>query len=232
MYNAITLFRGPYWFLSNMSEYPVVYEGLLYRNSESAYQAAKFINPKTKALFLNLDGFEAKKLGKSRNFTMRKDWEEVKYDIMYKIVLAKFKQNVDALRRLIATGEKEIIEGNPSKYTPTKDDWIGKNTLGKIHMRIRKELSESGYLDRAIKIRYAENITEKLIKIIGLSYDELYPKIFGLLDGGVLYLENEVRGISIEIKDNADGDRKVVFIELSQLTGDKKVNKIKVTVGI
>ena len=46
MYNAITLFRGPYWFLSNMSEYPVVYEGLLYRNSESAYQAAKFINPK------------------------------------------------------------------------------------------------------------------------------------------------------------------------------------------
>ena len=63
MYNAITLFRGPYWFLSNMSEYPVVYEGLLYRNSEAAYQAAKFINPKTKALFLDLDGFEAKKLG-------------------------------------------------------------------------------------------------------------------------------------------------------------------------
>ena len=151
---------------------------------------------------------------------------------MYKIVLAKFKQNVDALRRLLATGVQEIIEGNPSKYTPTKDDWIGKNTLGKIHMRIRKELSESGYLDRAIKIRYAENITEKLVKILGLSYDKLYSEIFGLLDGGLLYLENEVREIAIEIKDNSDGDRKVVFIKLSQLTGDKKVNKIKVTVGI
>ena len=232
MYNAITLFRGPYWFLSNMSEYPVVYEGLLYRNSEAAYQAAKFINPKTKALFLDLDGFEAKKLGKSRNFTMRKDWEEVKYDIMYKIVLAKFKQNVDALRRLLATGEQEIIEGNPSKYTPTKDDWIGKNTLGKIHMRVRKELSESGYLDRAIKIRYAERITEKLVKIVGISYEELYPQIFGSLDVGFLYLENDVLERRIEIKDNADGDRKVVFIKLSYLTGDKKVEKFKVTVGI
>ena len=232
MYNAITLFRGPYWFLSNMSEYPVVYEGLLYRNSEAAYQAAKFINPKTKALFLDLDGFEAKKLGKSRNFTMRKDWEEVKYDIMYKIVLAKFKQNVAALRRLLATGEQEIIEGNPSKYTPTKDDWIGKNTLGKIHMRVRKELRESGYLDRAVKIRYAEKITEKLVKIVGISYEELYPQIFGSLDGGLLYLENDVLERRIEIKDNADGDRKVVSIKLSYLTGDKKVEKFKVTVGI
>ena len=232
MYNAITLFRGPYWFLSNMSEYPVVYEGLLYRNSEAAYQAAKFINPKTKALFLDLDGFEAKKLGKSRDFTMRKDWEEVKYDIMYKIVLAKFKQNVDALRRLLATGHLEIIEGNPSKYTPTKGDWIGKNTLGKIHMRVRKELRESGYLDRAIKIRYAERITEKLVKIVGISYEELYPQIFGSLDVGFLYLENDVLERRVEIKDNADGDRKVVSIKLSYLTGDKKVEKFKVTVGI
>ena len=232
MYNAITSFRGPYWFLSNMSDYPVVYEWLLYRNSESAYQAAKFINPKTKALFLNLDGFEAKKLGKSRNFTMRKDWEDVKYDIMYKIVLAKFKQNVDALRRLLATGHLEIIEGNPSKYTPTKDDWIGKNTLGKIHMRVRKELSESWYLKRAIKIRYAEKITEKLVKIVGISYEELYPQIFGSLDGGLLYLENDILERRIEIKDNADGDRKVVFIKLSHQTGDKKVDKFKFTVGI
>ena len=232
MYNAITSFRGPYWFLSNMSEYPVVYEGLLYRNSEAAYQAAKFINPKTKALFLNLDGFEAKKLGKSRNFTMRKDWEDVKYDIMYKIVLAKFKQNVDALRRLLATGHLEIIEGNPSKYTPTKDDWIGKNTLGKIHMRVRKELSESGYLDRAIKIRYAEEITEKLANIIGLSYNTLYPEVVSMLNGSYVYLENDRVEYRLDIRDNADKDRKIVFIRIRSLKEDQSIRKVKVTVGI
>lgn len=78
---------------------------------------------------------------KGRNVQLRNDWEEVKEQYMYEIVLAKFKQNRDLKKRLLATGTSELIEGN------TWGDVIwgmckgqGENKLGKILMRIRNEL--------------------------------------------------------------------------------------------
>lgn len=43
---------------------------------------------------------------------LRPDWEHVKTGIMKEIVRAKFSQNQELAQRLMATGEKIIVEGN------------------------------------------------------------------------------------------------------------------------
>jgi ribA/ribD-fused uncharacterized protein len=76
--------------------------------------------------------------------SLRKDWEQVKYDIMLDIVRAKFSQNPEIKEKLIATGNTPLEEGN------TGGDRIwgtvngkGANNLGKILMKVREELAEN-----------------------------------------------------------------------------------------
>lgn len=90
------------FFKSNM--YPckvkVELDGNIYefKCAESAYQACKC--PERFKEFIELDGYEAKKLGKK--VQLRPDWEELKYGFMYVIVKAKFEQNRFLKIRLMA----------------------------------------------------------------------------------------------------------------------------------
>lgn len=138
MNNAITLFKGDHFFLSNFYVAPVVYQGVRFENNEAAFQAAKC--PERMRDFCGLNPQAAKRLG--RRVKLRPDWEAVKYDVMYQVCKAKFTQNSDLLDKLLATGEAELVEGN----TWGDQVWgvcngIGENHLGKTLMRIRSELS-------------------------------------------------------------------------------------------
>lgn len=138
----IDRFSGKYFFLSNYYEAPILYDGLVFMNNEAAFQAAKCINRESKLDFMSLRPNEAKRKG--RRVELRRDWEEIKYDIMYNICRAKFMQNQDLKQRLIDTGDEYLEEGN---------DWgdtiwgtvhgIGQNNLGKILMKVRDELRNS-----------------------------------------------------------------------------------------
>lgn len=78
--------------LSNFYMCEVVYNGLLYKNSEAAFQAQKTLNNNIRIEFSKISSpSEAKKLG--RTVQLRKDWEEVKYNEMCKIVAAKVSRN-------------------------------------------------------------------------------------------------------------------------------------------
>lgn len=138
---TIDKFAEEYEFLSNMYEAPVIYQGITYRNSESAYQAQK--NPSEIQKFIGITGYAAKKLG--RKITMRPDWDLVKLQIMKEIVFAKFSQNTDIRQKLLATNDATLIEGN---YWHDcfwgVCDGKGENHLGKILMQIREELRKDG----------------------------------------------------------------------------------------
>ena len=135
----INEFRGPYYFLSNFYEAPVIWNGITYKNNEAAFQSAKTINISVRETFATMDPSTAKREG--RRVVLRSDWEEVKYQIMYEICLAKFTQNKELRERLLATGNEYLEEGN------TWGDRIwgtvkgkGNNWLGKILMQVRKEI--------------------------------------------------------------------------------------------
>lgn len=138
----IDSFRGEYFFLSNFSNYGFELEGVYYKTVEHYFQAQKCINEQEFQQIVNAKTPAlARKLG--RKVSLRKDWPEVKEEIMMKGVRAKFTQNPKAKELLLKTGDAELIEGN----TWGDSFWgvcngKGKNKLGKILMEIRKELKE------------------------------------------------------------------------------------------
>ncbi len=104
----ISAFRGAYDFLSNFYPAPITYNGLVFKNNEAAFQAAKC--PERRAEFCCLNPSEAKRLG--RRVKLRNDWDQIKDMVMYEICKAKFRQNPDLAERLISTSDFELIEGN------------------------------------------------------------------------------------------------------------------------
>jgi ribA/ribD-fused uncharacterized protein len=139
----IDSFSGEYRFLSNFWQHPVYMGGKRYPTNEHAFQAAKTTHVLEKE---EIRGAEtpglAKRLG--RTLSMRKDWEDIKQEVMYRINRQKFLYNDELGDRLIATGDAELIEGNHWGDTY----WgvcsgQGQNHLGKILMRVREDVRHS-----------------------------------------------------------------------------------------
>lgn len=140
-------FRGEYYFLSNFSDSKIEYDGYTYLNAEAAFHAQKNNSSTYKYMMQFQDPSIAKKEG--RRVELRADWEKVKDEIMYNIVKAKFEQNEELKRKLLATDNKLLVEANTwhdnywgiCKCNRSKClDSVGKNKLGKILMKVRNEL--------------------------------------------------------------------------------------------
>lgn len=141
--NKIEKFVGDYFFLSNFYECPIISPIGTFNSSEAYYQSCKCTNKDDAKKFIPLNPNMAKQYGKV--VEIRDDWEQVKEWIMYDVVMAKFICNKDLCKKLIDTYPAELYEGNTWGDTYwgidiTKPDKPGENMLGKILMRVRKEL--------------------------------------------------------------------------------------------
>ena len=128
--------------LSNFAPFPVEIDGTVWPTTEHYFQAQKFPGtPRAEAIRRAVSPMIAARMGRSRQYPLRPDWEQVKNEIMYSTVLAKFTQN-DALRELLlATGDAEIVEHTKNdSYWGDGGNGSGRNELGKILMRVREEL--------------------------------------------------------------------------------------------
>lgn len=135
----INEFKGPYYFLSNFYEAPVTWNSITYKNNEAAFQSAKTTNVSLRKTFATMDPSTAKREG--RRISLRPDWEEIKYQVMYEVCLAKFTQNKELRERLLATGNEHLEEGNTwgdKIWGTVKGE--GNNWLGKILMQVREEI--------------------------------------------------------------------------------------------
>jgi len=135
-------FSGKYRFLSNFYSCPVEFDGLMYKSSEHAYQAAKATNSHDRNKVRNArDANESKRFG--RQITCRSDWEKIKVRVMRDILWDKFVRNVDLKVKLIGTGDAHLEEGNgwgDTFWGTVKG--VGHNNLGNLLMQIRKEIWE------------------------------------------------------------------------------------------
>lgn len=133
----ILSFRDEYFFLSNFYPVEIKLDGIVYPNAETAFQAQKTLDDEERRKFSMLKNpVQAKRLG--RKVKLRDDWEEVKLDIMTKIVSQKFLQHPHLIEMLLQTGDEELVEGNKwgdRFWGVCKDK--GENHLGKILMKIR-----------------------------------------------------------------------------------------------
>jgi ribA/ribD-fused uncharacterized protein len=134
-------FQGEHRFLSNFPDAEVMWGGMKFPRVENAYQAAKCRDKEDMKKFLTISAGEAKRLG--RTIPIRPDWEEMKLRVMEMLVSEKFHNIPEYREKLLATGDEELVEGNAWGDT----FWgvckgVGENHLGKILMKIRKEIQE------------------------------------------------------------------------------------------
>ncbi len=135
----ITEFNGEFRWLSNFAPCEVVLDGSLYPSVENAYQAAKTLYLEERVQLEFCSAGEAKRLG--RKLVLRPDWEMVRLDVMEGLLRQKFAHQYRD--QLITTGGRELIEGNDRKDTFWGvSDGEGENNLGKLIMKIRREINE------------------------------------------------------------------------------------------
>ena len=139
----ILCFEGEYRFLSNFYDAEVDYQGDLYPRVENAFQAAKTNDMKLRRRFFDCSAGDAKRRGRSTwmKAAMRPDWDKVRRKIMYELVKQKFEGFFALSAALVATGNAHLEEGNwwGDTFWGTVSG-VGENHLGKILMRVRKEL--------------------------------------------------------------------------------------------
>lgn len=135
---SIYSFTGEYSFLSNFFPTFLVSEGITYTSLEAAYQAAKTTDVRARKAISALSAAQSKVIG--RNLMLRPDWESIKLEVMERLLILKFTDPFLS-EKLKDTGDVELIEGNTwgDTYWGVCNG-VGENNLGKLLMKIRKQL--------------------------------------------------------------------------------------------
>lgn len=143
----ISGFFGEYRWLSNFGSAVVALDGEIYLSVERAYQAAKWC-PEDRAYFVGCSNRESITYNRehSPNMYSPEDWDAVKLDVMFGLLVQKFDPivNPENAYRLQQTGNRYITETNWWADTFWGKDLSGKgeNNLGKLLMFIRDGLTE------------------------------------------------------------------------------------------
>lgn len=144
MPKLITSFSGEWRFLSNFYPVDLFVDGILYHSTEAAFQAAKTLDISMKHRIADAaTANEAKKLG--RRAVMRVDWDEHKDSVMLNLLRTKFAKGTELGKKLDATGDAVLIEGNTwhDRYwgvcTCPECRGSGRNILGQTLMIVRAE---------------------------------------------------------------------------------------------
>ena len=155
----------PFGDFSNYALYPITIDDVKYPTSEHAYQAAKFTDEEfVKQIIQASTPNKARELARQqdlpnhrwawrrelnvkiqdslkRGVKCREDWDEIKEDVMLKILRAKFQQHEKLGKLLLSTGDAEISEFTKrDRFWANWTDNLGKNRLGYLLMQVRSEL--------------------------------------------------------------------------------------------
>lgn len=150
----VCFYEQDFYVLSNFSAFRLRWRGQDFDTSEHAYQWSKFdheIGSTARAISAPIrqqiqaapSAHEAFKLAEANKHLRRVDWDRVKVNVMHHILCQKAQQHEYVRRKLLATGNRELVENSWRDdfwgWGPRRD---GQNMLGKLWMEVRAELRE------------------------------------------------------------------------------------------
>ena len=140
----IARFAGDYAFLSNFHPSEVVLDGATYAPVEHAFQAAKSADPRQRAAIRQAPSPRLAK-GLGRSVELMPGWEARRVGVMRSLLVDKFARHRELKEALLATGERELVEGNHwgDRFWGVCDG-AGENRLGRLLMEVRAGLAASG----------------------------------------------------------------------------------------
>jgi ribA/ribD-fused uncharacterized protein len=129
---------------SNFALFPILVDKKLWGTSEHYYQAHKYDNEEHREYVRKANSpEEAAKRGRQKDLPKRKNWKQVKDQIMYKALAAKFTQHKNLKALLLSTGSAPIIEHTKRDiYWGDAGDGSGLNKLGKMLVDIRQKIKK------------------------------------------------------------------------------------------
>ncbi len=142
----IFFYEQDYYVLSNFSAFRLNWQGWGFDTSEAAYHWEKFPDaPQVReSIRFATSAHEAFKVAERYRAMRRPDWDSVKVGVMKAILIQKALQHEYVRRKLLATGDCELIENSwRDDYWGWGPNCDGKNMLGKLWMEVRVELRAS-----------------------------------------------------------------------------------------
>lgn len=140
----VCFYEQDYYVLSNFSAFMVEHNNIVHYTAEHAYQAMKFsgLRPHIFSMIRHArSAHDAFKLAEQYRDQRWPQWDEMKANEMRIILNAKVRQHEYVRRKLLATGNRELVENSWRDdfwgWGPSRD---GQNMLGKLWMDIRSEL--------------------------------------------------------------------------------------------
>lgn len=130
-------------FLSNFYRVPFRLDGLEWPTVEHYYQAQKFEDiVYCERIRLAATPREAKNLGQACDVPIRKDWETHRMTAMLQALAAKFTQNADSQKMLLANDNEDIlVEASPQDhFWGDGANGKGENRLGYLLTTLRRHL--------------------------------------------------------------------------------------------
>lgn len=146
--DKVFFYEQDHYYLSNFSAFRLWWRLTNFDTSEAAYHWEKFDHSEDRSLrtlqrmiLLAPSAHEAFKIAEHHKEYRRPDWDVVKVGIMKQILHAKAAQHEYVRRKLLETGDRELIENSWRDdywgWGPNRD---GKNMLGRLWMEVRAEL--------------------------------------------------------------------------------------------
>ena len=147
MDEVIGFYPREFYPFDNFSSFKVEWNGYLFASVEEAYQAASFMGSDeelVEKIKKSHSADEAQRIAYANRDKRREDWDDVKISIMEELLRLKIEQNPYVKKKLLQTEDYMIVEDSP------KDDFWGwgpnrngQNNLGKLWMKLRRELKNN-----------------------------------------------------------------------------------------
>ena len=150
---AFTKSRLPFGWMGNMSPYPVMHNGKIWRTTEAVFQSMRFSEPSIiESIRREVNPMQAKRIAKefSKEMTVEQLSEEDLLNMRFCIRL-KIEYHPELIMQLISTGDAFIVEDCTSRgggesnlfwgaVLSESGEWEGKNALGREWERLRAHL--------------------------------------------------------------------------------------------
>jgi ribA/ribD-fused uncharacterized protein len=157
----VCFYEQDFYVLSNFSAFTLEWKSYRFDTLEAAYHWEKFQQPpngpvewdteraRIRHRILHADSaHQAFKIAQDQKAYRRPDWDDVKVEVMARLLREKVKQHEYVRRKLLATGERELVENSWRDdfwgWGPNRD---GRNMLGRLWMAVRYELNSGRTID-------------------------------------------------------------------------------------
>ena len=143
----VCFYEQDFYVLSNFSSFRIHWDGEDFDTSEQLYHWLKFEGRSSIQLVIKgaRSAHDAFKYAEQFKAERRTDWDAVKVELMRQIVMAKALQHEYVRRKLLSTGNRELVENSWRDsfwgWGPNKN---GENWLGRCWMKVRADLRGDG----------------------------------------------------------------------------------------